>query len=278
MRSLPRLVAIRVVDKILKELPLVDVPSPVEPRCPQLRRQILQTSDVVRLLPQQRLVVRDLRLDEGIILRILVRIENAIDKQPLEISMARPAWVQRVVCPLRKPVRAAHTGVDLLDPFLAELRRFVDEDHVILRALILVEVVVLCAVAERDAAAVRETEDLFRLVVLCKSLQLRPQLVDVVVAQLRHRPPHNQDLDSRIAQRQQLSLCAYRPAFPAATCSAVCDVPVLVGHKEPLLRLYRADCQRSHSLLSSSSRSISIFTPCVSRFLPSSASRAYPKP
>ena len=52
VRSLTRLVAIRVVDEILKELPLVDVPSPVEPRCPQLRRQILQAPDVVRLLPQ----------------------------------------------------------------------------------------------------------------------------------------------------------------------------------------------------------------------------------
>ena len=192
--------------------------------------------------------------------------------------MARSSGVQRVVCPLRKSVRAAHAGIDLLDPFLAELRRFVDEDHVILRALILVEVVVLCAVAKRDAASARETEDLFRLVVPCKSLQLRPQLVDVVVAQLRHRPPHNQDLNSRIAQRQQFCLCAHRPAFPSAACSAVCDVPVLIGHKEPLLRLYRADCQRFHSLLSSSSRSISIFTPCVSRLFPSSASRAYPKP
>ena len=209
---------------------------------------------------------------------MLVRVKNPVDKQPLEIAVARPTGVQCVVCEDRAAARAAHAGVDLLDPFLAELRRFVNEDHVIFRALILVEVVVLCAVAERDAAAVRETEDLFRLVVLCKSLQLRPQLVDVVVAQLRHRAPHNQDLDSRIAQRQQLSLCAYRPAFPSAACAAVCDVPVLVGHKEPLLRLYRADCQRSHSLLSSSSRSISIFTPCVSRFLPSSASRAYPKP
>ena len=203
MRALPCLVAVRVVDEILKELPLINVPTPIKPRSPQCRRQILQTSDVVRLLPQQCLVVRYLRLDEGIILRVLVRIENAIDEQPLKIAVARPTGVQCVVCPLRKPVRAAHAGINLLDPFLAELRRFVNEDHVIFRALILVEVVVLCAVAERDAAAVRETEDLFRLVVLCKSLQLRPQLVDVVVAQLRHRPPHNQDLDSRIAQRQQ---------------------------------------------------------------------------
>ena len=174
MRALPRLVSVRVVDKILEELSLVDVPSPVEPRRPQCRRQILQTSDVVRLLTQQRLVVRYLRLDEGIILRVLVRVKNPVDEQPLEIAMARSSGVQRVVCPLRKSVCAAHAGIDLFDPFLAELRRFVDEDHVILRALILVEVVVLCAVAKRDAASARETEDLFRLVVPCKSLQLRP--------------------------------------------------------------------------------------------------------
>ena len=125
---------------------------------------------------------------------------------------------------LRKVVDTAQTRRDLLYPHLLKLRRLVKEDNVILGTLILVEVLVVVAVAEFDGAAVREGKYLLRLVVASKSVQLLAKLIDMVVKQLGISATHDQYFDPPVARREYLRLGAHRPRFTAATRPAKADV------------------------------------------------------
>ena len=144
------------------------------------------------------------RLDERVVLRLFAFLKNAVNEQPLEISMALTARIERVVGALRESVCTAHRCVDGVQPLLFELRGLVDEYHVVFCSLILQNVAVVRAVAELDRGAVAECQELFVLCIPRDAVQLLPELVDVVVEQLRIRPAHNEDLDPRPAERQKL--------------------------------------------------------------------------
>ena len=228
VRPLPVLIVFRHVAEVLKKLPLIHVPRPIQPRLAQLRRQRFQLLQILRLLPHQRPVVRHQSLHKAVILRLLSRLEPAVDEQPFKISVPRPAGVQRVVRPLRQPVCPAHAGIDRVDPRLLQLPGLVEKHHVVFRALILPHIAVARAVAERDRRPVWKFEPLVRRLIFRDPRQLLPQRVDMVVLQLPQRPAHDQKLDPRIPQRQQLRLCAHSPALPAASGPAIGDVPVPV--------------------------------------------------
>ena len=204
MGVLPCPVSLRVVDKVLEELALVNVPPALQPCLPELFRQLLQRLDVLRLRLHERLVVGHKRLDERVVLRLFAFLKNSVNEQPLEISVALTARIERVVGALRESVCTADRCVDGVQPLLFELRGLVDEYHVVFRALILQNVAVVRAVAELDRGAVAECQELFVLCIPRDAVQLLPELVDVVVEQLRIRPAHNEDLDPRPAERQKL--------------------------------------------------------------------------
>ena len=261
-------IVLRIVGKLLKELPLKYVPVPLQPRPAQLVRQDLQLLDVVRLALHQRLVVRHAGLDKDVVLRPLAALKAPVHKQPLDVLVSLPAGVAGVVHPLGEVVDAAQARGNGGHLPLAQLCGLVQEDHVVLHALQPVQVAVLGAVGKADGAAVAEGQDLVLVVVSGHALQLDAQLPDVVVDQLRIGPPHDEAADTGIAQAQQLCLCPHGPAFPAAPGAAKGNMLLRGGEKQLLLLVGRLESQRRHTLYSSISPS-STFTPS-SRPLPSS--------
>ena len=220
MGPLAILVVRRVVRKLLKHLSLHNVPAPLQPRPPQLGRQRLQRLEIVRLPGQQRRVVRDPRWDKGIVLRVLPRLVPPVDEQPLDVPMPRPARIAGVVDPLGKIVDAPQARGDLPHPQLLQLGGLVQKDHIVLRSLIPIQVPVAPAVPELQNTAVAEHEPLVARPVLRHLRQLPPQEGQMVGLQLRQAPPHQQQPDARIPQRQQLCLAPHRPAFAAAPRAA----------------------------------------------------------
>ena len=84
---------IRLRAKIFKKLPLENVPRALQPCRAQLRGQLAQLGDILRLRLHQRAVVRHQRLDEAVVLRPLGIFEAAIHEQALEVSVRRSAGV-----------------------------------------------------------------------------------------------------------------------------------------------------------------------------------------
>ena len=247
MRPAPVLVMLRVVPEVLEELSFIDVPSAIQPRLPDLRRQRLELVDILRLGLHQDFVVLQERLNEIVVFRFLFALKAAIDKQTLEIRMCWPSRVQRVIRPLRKSVRSSHAGVDLVDPLLLQQPGLIDKQHVILRALVLLQVSLVVAVAEFDRRSVWKSEDLVGGVVLRDPRQLFFQGLDMVVPEFRHRASYDQDLDSLEMQGQQLRLRPYGPALAAAARAAIGHMPVMVQQKQLLLFVRFSEADRFHS-------------------------------
>ena len=235
MRPAPVFVVFRIVPEVLKELPFVDVPPAIQPCLAQLRRQCFELLDILRLDLHQDFVVLHQRLNEAVVFRLLFVLKSAVNEQALEIRMCRAARVQRVVRPLWKRVRAAHAGVDLVDPLLLQLPGLVNEQHVVFRALVLPQISRVVAVTERDRRSVWEPESLVGGVVLRDPRQLFFQRLDVVVPELRHRAPDDQNLDPCEVQCQQLCLRPHSPAFPSAARTAIGHMPVMIQQKQLLL-------------------------------------------
>ena len=154
--------------------------------------------------------------------------------------MAHSAGVAGVVRSFRKVVRAAHSSVDLGDPFLPQLRRLIQKYHVILRALVLIQIGVRGTIAELDRARiaglpVREREALLRLVVSGNPMQYAQKRRNVVVNQLRVRFADYKYANPVVSQPQQNGLISNGPALPASTCPAIGRVPVCVFQKTELL-------------------------------------------
>ena len=133
----PGLVSLRAVEEVLKELPLVNVPLSFQPCRPNLRGQLFQASDVFRLLRHQGFVVLHQCLNEGVVLRVLVRLISLIDEKPLEVSVAGATRIQGVVGALGEVVGSTHTGINLNQPAFLELSGFIGKPNVILCALVL---------------------------------------------------------------------------------------------------------------------------------------------
>ncbi|MPN14953.1 hypothetical protein SDC9_162282 [bioreactor metagenome] len=83
----------------------------------------------------------------------------------------------------------AVAGRDELHLALGELGRFLQSDHVVFLPLILKYILLVVAISEFDAAAVRKRKYALRLVVVHKTRKFRLQRPHVVLGQLRQRPP-----------------------------------------------------------------------------------------
>ena len=215
-----------VVPEFLKELAVEHIPAALQPGLAQLGRQFFQRAQVFRLAFLQGGVVADLCLDKGVVLRVLVRLKPPVDEQPLEVAVAGAAGVQGVVGALGKVVHAPDAGVDLGQPAFLKLSRLVGKPHVVLRALVLAQIGTAAAIAERDGAAVRESEQLFGLVVPGKPSQDGGEGGNVVVEKLLVGPAGDEDLDAGVAQAQEHRLPPDEPAFPAAPGAAVAHIAV----------------------------------------------------
>ena len=241
--------------EVLEELPLKDIPVSLQPGLPQLLRQGLQLVDVVRLRLHQRQVVCDQALYERVILGTFSCLVPLVNKDPLDVAVALASGVAGVIDPLWQVVGAAQAGRDGFHLVFAELRRLVQENDIELRALVLVQVRIVSAVAEFDGAAVPKGQDLVPVVVLGVSHQLGPEDLDVVVHQLRVGPPDNQHLDALVLACQQLGLCPHRPALAAASGTSEADV-LGPGFDHHSLLPVRPAVQRdriAHSISSSTS-------------------------
>ena len=226
---------IRGQPQVLEELALEDVPFSVEPGIPQLRRQALQLPHIVRLALHEGFIIRDQALDEAIVLRDLPGLVLAVDEEPLDVAMADTAGVAGIVDPLWKVIDTAQGSHDLPDPFLPQLGGLVQEDHIIFRALILVQVPVRGAVAEADGAAPGEIEHPLRLHIPGDAGKLCPKGLDMVVLQLLISPSYDQQLDAGIAQTQPLGLIPDAPALAAAPGTSEEDMLVPVPEELRLL-------------------------------------------
>ena len=111
------------------------------------------------------------------------------------------------------------------------MRCLLEPDHIVFLPLILVHVLFRVAVSQLDAAAVRKEKGSLRAVVANGARQLRKQRTHMVFIELGERPAQQQQLESRVSEREQHELSAHRPAFAAAARAAVCRVPC-AGEKE----------------------------------------------
>ena len=155
--------------------------------------------------------------------------------------MAGAAGVAGEVHPLGEGVHAPDAGGQPPHPVLPELGGLVDEDHVVLGALIPVQIAVGGAVAEVDDAAARKGEAPGRGVVDGRALQLGAEEADVVALQLRQGAPEDEEADAGVAEGQELGLGADGPGFAAASCAAEGDVFFPAGEELPLLFVGRID-------------------------------------
>ena len=156
--------------------------------------------------------------------------------------MAGPTRVAGIVHALGELIDTTHTGNNLLDPHLLQLGSLIQKDNVILSALVLVQILVIVAVAKFDGAAIRECKYLLRLVVPGNSMQLCPQKIDMVIHQLRKGAAHNQYLYAvsvgrrpSIAQGKPLCLISDTPAL--ATTTGTTKAHMLCFGRQKLLLL-----------------------------------------
>ena len=136
--------------KLREILPGKDVPAPVPPRLPKAVRQVVQILQIARIAPHQIRVIRGLGLNEHIVLRALGGAERAVHKQTLDPHVPHAAGVAGQVHALGKVVHAPDAGRQGRKLVLGEVRRLIDEDHVVFLPLILVHVVLAGAVAKHD--------------------------------------------------------------------------------------------------------------------------------
>ena len=146
----------------------------------------------------------------------------------------------------------SHRQIDLADPVLLKVGGLIEEDHIVLRALILAEIGVAVAVAEPDRGAVVELEYLLGGVVPRQPLKHPFERLYVVVGKLSVRPADDQQPDARVPERKQPSLVAHCPALPAASGAAVGHMPVRVGKEKFLLRAGALPLNTDAHLLQSS--------------------------
>ena len=207
-----------------KVLPLHCFPSAVQVRLAQVLGQGLQRLYVTGVSLHEDSVVRDLGLDEHIIVWVLTVFINAVDEETLYVVMARAARVTGVVDARAEigPRGTAGRG-DVREHPLGERRGLLEANHVVLLPLVLIHVVVRVAVAELDGRAVRERERLRFLEVFGEAVQLFQQRLSMVAVQLGERATQQQELEPRIPQGQQDELAAKDPALAAAPGTAVCD-------------------------------------------------------
>ena len=206
----------------------------MEPGIPQLGRQSLQLVNIIRLAFHQGPVVRHQRLDEAVVGRILPRLVFAVDEEPLHVPVGHAPGVAGVVHPLGKTVDTPDTGGDFANPQLLELGGLVQENHVILRALVLIQVGILGAVAKAQRGAVGEEELPLRLDVPGNSRQLPAKGLDVVVFQLLIGAPDDEQPNSGVAQGQPLGLVPDCPAFAPAPGSAEHHMLVVILKEQNL--------------------------------------------
>ena len=155
MGVLPVHVVLGVVVEVFKELSEEDVPGALQPRLTELWWKSLQLSDVVRLLLHQRLVIPHTGLNEAVLLRNLAGEVSPLNEKPLDPGMAHAAGVAGQVVPLGILVldSGRHTtdaGCQDLELLLGELRGLVNVQDVALRALEVVQILVVGAVFEHD--------------------------------------------------------------------------------------------------------------------------------
>ena len=270
----------RVGNEILEELPLEYVPAAVQPRLAQLVRQVLQFGHVLRLFLHQSVVVRYQRLREGIVLRALAALVPALDEEALDVAVGYAAGVAGVISALWVLIAAGtHRQIDLADPVLLKVGGLIQEDHIVLRALILAEIGVAIAVAKPDGGTVVEFEHFLGGVVPRQPLKHPFERLYVVVGKLSVRPSDDQQPDARVPERKQPRLVSHCPALPAASGAAVGHMTVRVG-KEKLLLWGRAlplhaDAHLLHSSISGgSSTTMSLLPASVAALALSISSRS----
>ena len=183
--------------EVLKKLPLVHVPPPIEPGLPDLGRELLEAPEVFRLCLHERPVVRHKSLNKGVVLRVLSILEFTIHKQPLKVPMAGAAWIKGVIGALREVVCPTDTCINLGNPALLHLPRLVGKPHVILRALVLPQVTICRAVAKPDGGAVWKPEYLVRLVIPGHPVEHPIERHNVVVKELPVGLTGNEHLNPR---------------------------------------------------------------------------------
>ena len=201
----------------LGEDTLVYIPSAMEPCFPDLGRQLLQGSHVLRLALHQCQVICDQCLYEGIVFRMLILSESSVNEYSFEVSMARPTWVEGIYRALGEVVGTTHTGINGGQPVLQELSCLISEPDIILSTLVLAQVTIIGAVAKPYGGSIGEGEALITLVVLGYSIEQCQQRCNVVVQQLSVGLSGDQDLDAGKVQAQQNSLPSHEPTLATAS-------------------------------------------------------------
>ena len=177
----------------------------------------------------------------GIVVGVFEPGEAAVDEEPFDVAVAGTAGVAGEVHPLGEIVDAPDAGGQPPHPVLLELGGLVQEDHVVLSALIPGQIAVGGAVAEVDDAAARKGEAPGGGVVGRGALQFGPEEADVVALQLRQGAAEDEDADAGVAQGQELCLGADGPGLAAAPGAAEGDVFLFTGEELPLFFAGRLD-------------------------------------
>ena len=149
----------------------------------------------------------------------------------------------------RRTVGFRHRGKHVL----RELRTLLQKDNVIRLTLILEQVAVMPAVAELEPRPVRKDKRLVRAVVLGNAVQFAHRGQQMVFFQFRVRPAHEKHLNAVIPQAKQFRLHSCDIAFPAASRTAVSDVPRPAEQKILLFGIRTGKRKPIHSANASSS-------------------------
>lgn len=142
--------------------------------------QWLEHLDIVRICLLPCRIIVYIRESEGIIVRILIREKLAIDKKPLDPGMSDPSRIS--TREYTRPdvwFRCSDTRLDEIKHIEGPVLELVDTEKIKLRPLILVYIVWMIRMTKEDDWSVRESHDMFGLVVfVCADCELLQEWTD----------------------------------------------------------------------------------------------------
>lgn len=192
---------------------------------------------------QQRRVVLHRGGYKDVVVRVFARLgvvrvgdEVAVDEEALHPAVAHASGVAGDVHALGEVVHSAQQAAQELEAAPGELRRLVEEDPVVLLAVVLQLRGLAGPVAEMDEAAVGEIDGAQGAVVAAKlGVYHLEHGLYVVRLQLRVGAPENEDADAGVVVGAEQGLGAHGPGLAAALRAPVGRVKTAGGEEQLLL-------------------------------------------